>query len=204
MIGAPAPHAAQAPGQELEDRLRASGALLHGHFRLSSGLHAERYVQCALLLAEPAHARWAGRALAAAPPRAAEADRVLSPALGGVIIGHEVAAALGCPFAFAEWLPDGPFELRRGLAIQPGERVLVVEDVVTTGGSVAELVRLVEDAGATCSGIACLVRRDPTVTSIAGAPVTALLDVEARAVPPDACPQCARGSTAVAPGSRHA
>lgn len=117
----------------LRDLLRESGALREGHFLLSSGLHSSGYVQCALLLESPARARRVGEWLAERLA-AYRADSVLSPALGGVIIGHETAVALGVPFRFVE-RREGEFTLRRGFRLAAGERVVVVEDVVTTGKS---------------------------------------------------------------------
>ena len=126
---------------------RESGALLEGHFRLSSGLHSAGYLQCALVLQHPTHAEALGRALAAALP-AGGATAVLSPALGGLIIGHEVARALGVRAVFAE-RQDGTLTLRRGFRLDGTDRVIVIEDVVTTGGSTRETMEVARKAGAT-------------------------------------------------------
>src|SRR5687768_4656913 len=124
--------------------LEETGALLTGHFRLSSGLHSPNYVQCARLLEVPRNARAVGEALAG---RLAEsADRVVAPALGGVIIGYAVAEAMGLPFVFTE-RKDGQMTLRRGFVIRPSERVILVEDVVTTGKSTRETTAVIEEQG---------------------------------------------------------
>lgn len=185
--------------ERLEAMLEQCGALRRGHFLLSSGLHSPAYVQCALLLEDPRRAREVGRALAAdlAP---LEPASVLAPALGGVIIGHEVAAALGVPFRFAE--RDGEkLALRRGFALPAGERVVVIEDVVTTGKSTLETAALAEAAGARVVGIGSIIDRSGGRHGFA-VPYAALLSLDLPTYPPDACPLCAGGSTAVKPGSR--
>src|SRR5437868_5246465 len=132
---------------ELLDRFRRSGALLEGHFRLTSGLHSPGYLQSALVLQYPAHAEALGRALAAKLPQTG-ASAVLSPALGGLIIGHEVARALSLRAIFAE-RQDGALTLRRGFSLSPADRVIVIEDVVTTGGSTRETIEVARQMGAT-------------------------------------------------------
>jgi len=185
--------------ERLEAMLEQCGALRRGHFLLSSGLHSPAYVQCALLLEEPRRAREVGQALAADLARLEPAS-VLAPALGGVIIGHEVAAALGVPFRFAE--RDGEkLALRRGFALPAGERVVVIEDVVTTGKSTLETAALAEAAGACVVGIGSIIDRSGGRHGFA-APYAALLSLDLPTYPPDACPLCAGGSTAVKPGSR--
>ena len=143
--------------EEVEQLLTETGALRHGHFILSSGLHSPVYVQCALLLQYPKLARRVGRALARrlAPLRP---DSVLAPALGGLIIGHEVAAALGVPFRFAE-RTSGQMALRRSFGLRAGERVVVVEDAVTTGTSTREVLELIADAGAEAVAVGAIVDR---------------------------------------------
>lgn len=168
-----------------------------GHFSLSSGKHSDTYLQCALALSEPRAALRLGQALAERV--GAEVDVVASPALGGILAGFAVGAALDRRFVFAERPPGGAFRLRRGQAIGPGERVLVVEDVVTTGGSALEVAALVAEAGGSVAGIACLVDRsggrlDP--------PPTSLLRVDAQVWEPDACTLCAAGTPLDRPGSR--
>ncbi len=187
-------------GITLED-MTAAGALLEGHFKLSSGRHSSRYMQCALYLAEPARAEAAGRQLAARLKNAA-AQVVVAPALGGVIIGHEVARALvDVPFFFTE-RADGEMVLRRGFAIEPGSRVLVVEDVVTTGGSTREVMDVASRQGGVVVGVAAIVNRSGQENPFAPLPFTALLTVEVPSWAPEACPLCASGVPITKPGSR--
>jgi orotate phosphoribosyltransferase len=179
---------------------RQSGALLEGHFRLSSGLHSDRYLQSALVLQHPDLAGRLGAALAAAT-RHLESTAVLSPALGGIVIGHEVARALGVRALFAERL-DGVLTLRRGFSLSPADRVLVVEDVITTGGSTRETIEVARAAGAQVVGAAGIVDRgtDPVRVPV---PAFTLVQLEAPAYPPDSCPLCATGVPIVKPGSRN-
>ena len=187
-------------GITLED-MTAVGALLEGHFKLSSGLHSSRYLQCALYLAEPSRAEAAGRQLAARLKGAA-AQLVVAPALGGVVIGHEVARALeGVPFFFTE-RSEGAMVLRRGFHIEPGCRVLVVEDVVTTGGSTREVMSAVTQEGAVVVGVGAIVNRSGTKNPFAPLPFTALLTVEVPTYPPESCPLCGSGVPLTKPGSR--
>ena len=181
--------------------LEACGALRRGHFLLSSGLHSPAYVQCALLLSLPARARAAGAALGA-KLRAAEigVDSVLSPALGGVIIGHEVAAALGVPFRFVERQGDA-LALRRGFEIARGERVAVVEDVVTTGKSTLETAAVAEAAGARTVAIASILDRSGGRHGF-GVPFLPLLELDLPTWRAEECPLCAAGDRPVKPGSR--
>ncbi len=182
---------------EVLDRLRRAGALLEGHFRLSSGLHSDRYLQCALLLQYPAEAAALGQALARRVAGLAPVT-VVSPALGGVILGHEVARALGVRAIFAE-RHDGALALRRGFTLAAGERVLVVEDVVTTGGSTRETMALVRAAGSEVVGVAALVDRGAAQFDV---PFHALLRLALPQYAPDRCPLCAQGVPLVKPGSR--
>lgn len=174
------------------------GALLKGHFLLSSGLHSDRYLQCALVLAHPARAEELGRALAAKLP--VKPDLVVSPAMGGLIIGHEVARALGVRHYFTERV-DGTVTLRRGFALKPGERVLVVEDVVTTGKSTKEVFDVIRAAGAVVAGACSVVDRAEGKAAL-GAPYEALWTVAVPAWTADVCPACKAGTPAVKPGSR--
>lgn len=174
------------------------GALLKGHFLLSSGLHSDRYLQCALILAHPARAEELGRALAAKLP--AKPDLVVSPAMGGLMIGHEVARALGVRHYFAERV-EGVMTLRRGFALAPGERVVVVEDVVTTGKSTREVFDVIRAAGAQVSAACSIVDRSEGRAAL-GVPYAALWTVSVPTWTPDACPQCKAGIPAVKPGSR--
>jgi orotate phosphoribosyltransferase len=183
------------------DDMRASGALLEGHFVLSSGLHSTRYLQCALYLARPQRAEAAGRQLAARL-RSTAAQLVVSPALGGVVIGHEVARALeDVPFFFTE-RSEGVMKLRRGFRIEPETRVLVVEDVVTTGGSTREVMDIVSAEGGVVVGVGAIVNRSGEENPFAPLPFAALLTVAVPNYAPDACPLCKAGVSVVKPGSR--
>jgi orotate phosphoribosyltransferase len=178
---------------------RRRGALLEGHFRLSSGLHSAGYLQCALVLQHPADAEDLGRALAVLL-RASAPQVVLSPALGGLIIGHEVARALGVRAIFAE-RQDGVLTLRRGFALAPGERVVVIEDVVTTGGSTRETMDVAARAGATVVAAGAIIDRSGGSSAL-GAPFHALASLAVPTYQPDACPLCAAGTPVTKPGSR--
>jgi len=184
---------------ELEALLEQCGALRRGHFQLSSGLHSPAYVQCALLLADPARARRIGAALAA-ELAAYRPDSVLAPALGGVIIGHEVAAALGVPFRFVERQGEA-LALRRGFELAAGEKVIVVEDVVTTGKSTRETAEVAEAAGARVVAIGAIIDRSGGRHGFER-PFAALLALDFPTYRPEECPLCAAGTVAVKPGSR--
>ncbi len=177
---------------------RATGALLEGHFKLSSGLHSNGYMQCALVLQHPAHAEALGRALADAV-RELRAETVLSPALGGLIIGHEVARGLGVRAMFAE-RQEGRLTLRRGFSIEPGERVLVVEDVVTTGGSTRETMDVAREAGGDVVGAAAIVNRGGDVDL--GVPFRALASVSFPTWPEHEIPDWLAAIPVTKPGSR--
>ena len=181
------------------DLFRQSGALLEGHFRLSSGLHSTGYLQCALVLQHPAHAERLGRAVAELV-RSLSPTVVLSPALGGVIIGHEVARALGVRAIFSERL-EGIMTIRRGFSLEPSDRVLIVEDVVTTGKSTGETIEAAAAAGGRVVGATSVVDRS-SGTSNLGVPFHALVSVAFPVYQPDACPECARGVPFIKPGSR--
>jgi len=178
---------------------RESGALLEGHFRLSSGLHSGRYLQCALVLQHPLHAETLGRALAG-KLRDLQPTVVLSPALGGLIIGHEVARGLGVRAIFAE-RQDGVLTLRRGFTLSPEDRVVVIEDVVTTGGSTRETIAVAEAAGARVVGAGAVIDRSGGASKLA-VPFVALEALDVPTYAPDACPMCAAGVPVVKPGSR--
>src|SRR6478735_8502156 len=184
---------------ELLDLFRKSGALLEGHFRLSSGLHSTGYLQCALVLQHPATAELLGRAMADMA-RDLRATVVLSPALGGVVIGHEVGRALGVRALFAE-RQDGSLMLRRGFVLSESDRVLVVEDVCTTGGSTRETMQVATAAGGQVVGAASIVDRSGGRATF-DVPFESLLDVDLPTYQPDACPLCAKGLPVVKPGSR--
>ena len=186
---------------ELLDLYRRSGALLDGHFRLTSGLHSPGYLQCALVLQHPQHAEALGRAIADRT-RDVRPTVVLSPALGGVVIGQEVGRALGVRAIFAE-RQDGALMLRRGFVIGDRDRVLVVEDVITTGGSTRETMRVATAAGGHVVGAASIVdRAAATGASTFEVPFVALLTIDLPTYEPDACPLCAQGLPVVKPGSR--
>lgn len=186
-------------GITLED-MSAAGAYLEGHFRLSSGLHSPRYLQCALYLAEPSRAEAAGRQLAARL-KAQAAQVVVSPALGGVIIGHEVARALGVPFLFTE-RTEGTMGLRRGFAIEAGWRALVVEDVVTTGGSTREVTDVIRHSGGVVVGVGSIINRSGVENPFAPLAFSTLLSVDVPTWAAASCPLCAAGQPVTKPGSR--
>jgi orotate phosphoribosyltransferase len=186
---------------EVLQMFRDSGALLEGHFRLTSGLHSDRYLQCALVLQHPKQAAALGAALAARLKALGKAtDLVIAPALGGILVAHEVARALGMRGLFAE-RQDGILKLRRGFRIEPGEKAYVVEDVVTTGGSTRETMDVVIQAGGIVLAAGSLVDRTGGRTDL-GVPRVALAVLDIPAFPPDECPLCKSGSQAIKPGSR--
>jgi orotate phosphoribosyltransferase len=178
---------------------RRSGALLEGHFRLSSGLHSPGYLQCALVLQHPREAETLGAALGGLV-RSLGAQTVLSPAMGGIVIGQEVGRALGVRAIFAE-RADGVLTLRRGFALAPGEQVIIVEDVVTTGGSTRETIEVARAAGATVVGACAIVDRSGGRQGL-DVPFHALLPMDVKAYQPDDCPLCKDGVPVVKPGSR--
>jgi orotate phosphoribosyltransferase len=184
---------------ELLDLFRRSGALLEGHFRLSSGLHSTGYLHYALVLQHPVHAEALGRALAERV-RALRPTVVLSPALGGLIIGHEVGRALGVRAIFAE-RQEGALTLRRGFMLTETDRVLVIEDVLTTGGSTRETIQVARAAGGHVVGTAAIVDRSGGGPRF-DIPFEALLEVDLPTYEADACPLCARGEPVAKPGSR--
>jgi len=185
--------------EELLDLLRRSSAFLEGHFRLSSGLHSAGFVQLALVLQYPAKAEQCGRAIAEGVV-GLRPTVVLSPALGGVVVGHEVGRALGIRAVFAE-RQDGVLKLRRGFWLAASERVLVVEDVVTPGGSTRETMQVAAAAGAAVVGVAAIVNRSQESLRF-GIPFHPLLELSLPTYQPDACPLCQQGVPMVKPGSR--
>lgn len=186
-------------GISLDDMIEA-GALLEGHFRLSSGLHSPRYLQCALYLSAPERAEAAGRQLGARL-RGCSVRLVVAPALGGVVIGHEVARSLETTFMFTE-RQEGAMTFRRGFVVEPGWRVLVVEDVITTGGSTREVIAAVEAQGGVVVGVGAIVNRSGQENPFAPLPFTALLELEVPTYQPEECPLCAAGIPLTKPGSR--
>jgi orotate phosphoribosyltransferase len=197
--------------EELMQFFQTAGAIRHGHFELSSGLHSDTYVQCALVLQYPRFAEKLGRALAALFSDA-RIDAVVSPALGGVIIGQEVARALpapkdtiggGVPALFVERDGSGTMTLRRGFTLQPDQHVLVVEDVWTTGGSTEEAISVVQEAGGRVVAAGALIDRSGGTIEF---PVesNALIQLKIDSYEPEDCPLCRQGSVAMKPGSRFA
>jgi orotate phosphoribosyltransferase len=179
---------------------RQRGALLEGHFVLTSGLHSTGYLQCAMVLQHPADAEALGKALAAKVNAAGHTvDVVLSPAMGGLIIGHEVARALGVRAIFAERV-EGTLTLRRGFRIEPGERVLIVEDVVTTGKSTLETVAVARHAGAVVVAAASVINRGGG--DDLDVPYVSLAEARFPTYAADALPEHLRGVPAIKPGSR--
>ena len=187
---------------EVLDLLRSTQAFRRGHFELSSGLHSPFYLQCALVLQHPGHAERLGRALAA-KFSGTKIDVVASPALGGVLLGHEVARALGVRAIFAERDASGHLQFRRGFSVQAGERLLVVEDVLTTGGSVRETIRAIEAAGGRVVAVGVIVDRSAGRVAF-DVPCQALAKLELEKYSADHCPLCRSGSRAEKPGSRPA
>ncbi|MDL2352765.1 MAG: orotate phosphoribosyltransferase [Pseudomonadota bacterium] len=181
---------------------RASKALLEGHFLLSSGRHSAHYLQCARVLMDPQRAGRLASVLAARIPRELRKDisKVVAPAMGGVIIGHEMGRALGVEAMFVE-RPEGTFELRRGFTLEPGDKVLMVEDVVTTGLSSREAIRCIEDAGGEVIAAAALVDRSAGAVDL-GVPFYPLIAINFPTYEPDELPPELASSEAVKPGSR--
>jgi orotate phosphoribosyltransferase len=188
-----------ATADDILSLFRRVGALLEGHFRLTSGLHSSGYLQCALVLQHPREAEACGVGIAERV-RSLAPTVVLSPALGGIVIGHEVARALGVRAIFAE-RQDGTLTLRRGFSLAAGDRVLVVEDVVTTGGSTRETIDVARAQGASVVGAAAIIDRSGGSQNL-DVPFHALATVSLPTYQPDACPLCARGEPVVKPGSR--
>ncbi len=185
----------------VQSLLRETGALLEGHFQLSSGRHSAGYVQCALLLQHPRLARQVGESLAEKLSHLSP-ESVLAPALGGLLIGHEVAAALDVPFRFTERIGEG-MALRRGFGFDSGETVVVVEDVVTTGRSCLEAMSVAQERGAEILGAGSILDRTGGVNPF-GVPYESLLALSVDIYPIETCPLCAAGDPVVKPGSRPA
>jgi orotate phosphoribosyltransferase len=179
---------------------RRTGAYLEGHFRLSSGLHSPGYMQSALVLQRPAEAATLGMGIAVRV-KDLRPTVVLSPALGGLIIGHEVARALGVRAIFAERAGGTTLSLRRGFTLSPDDRVLVVEDVFTTGKSTRETIEVAREAGAEVVGAAAIIDRSGGTISF-GVPSHALVSMSVPTYTPEECPFCAEGIPVIKPGSR--
>ena len=181
-----------------------TGAYLKGHFRLTSGLHSPEYLQCALVLQYPRHAEHFGRLLATEFRRlepTLDVGVVVSPAIGGLIIGHEVARALGARFIFTERDTSGKMVLRRGFTLEPGETAVMVEDVITTGGSSREVIDILREAGARVIGAGSIIDRSGGAVAL-GVPRVALKTMQVVAYREEDCPLCRAGDPVVKPGSR--
>lgn len=179
---------------------KETGALLEGHFILTSGKHSAQYMQCAQVLQYPDKASVLCAALAAKFDGAA-VETVIGPAMGGIIVAHEVGKALGVRSLFTE-RQNGEMLLRRGFTLAPGEKVLVVEDVITTGGSVREVIDIVQAAGAEVVGVAVLVDRSGGKADFNGLTLHSVIKMDIAAYEPADCPLCAQGTPAEKPGSR--
>jgi orotate phosphoribosyltransferase len=187
--------------EQVIDQFRTTGALLEGHFQLSSGLHSTVYLQCALVLQFPEKAEAFGRAIAE-KFQGQGIQLVASPAIGGIVIGHEVARALGARFVWTE-REAGLMTLRRGFTVSPGEKTLVVEDVVTTGGSTRDTIEALKKAGADVVGAASIIDRSAGSADV-GVPLTALASLKVLSVEAAVCDACELGEPVVKPGSRKA
>lgn len=187
--------------EKVIDEFKETGALLEGHFQLTSGLHSTVYLQCARVLQFPEKAETFGRAIGQ-KFAGAGIQLVASPAIGGIVIGHEVARALGARFIWTE-REGGEMTLRRGFTVSPGERTLVVEDVITTGGSTRETIVALQNAGADVVGAASIIDRSGGSVEV-GVPRVALATLKVLSVEPSICDACKMGEPAVKPGSRRA
>jgi orotate phosphoribosyltransferase len=185
--------------EKVLDEFRQTGALLEGHFQLTSGLHSTVYLQCARVLQFPEKAQTFGRAIAQKFANAG-IQLVASPAIGGIVIGHEVARALGARFIWTE-RESGEMTLRRGFTVSPGERTLVVEDVITTGGSTRETIEALKSAGADVVGAASIIDRSGGSVDV-GVSRVALATLKVLSVEPSICDACKLGEPVVKPGSR--
>ena len=185
--------------EQVIDQFRTTGALLEGHFQLSSGLHSTVYLQCALVLQFPEKAEAFGRAIAE-KFQGWGIQLVASPAIGGIVIGHEVARALGARFVWTE-REAGQMTLRRGFSVSPGEKTLVVEDVVTTGGSTRDTIEALVGAGANVVAAASIIDRSAGGADV-GVPLTALASLKVVSIESTDCDACKLGEPVVKPGSR--
>lgn len=186
--------------QQILHMYEEAGALLNGHFILSSGRHSERYLQSSLVLMKIDNATaLAGELIAKVNPD--DFDMVVAPAIGGLVIGQEVARLLKKPFIFTE-RKEGEMQMRRGFTIPTGARLLVVEDVITTGGSVRECMAVVREMGGKPTQVLAVVDRAPTMEGRFDVPHATAISLEVETYAPDSCPMCAAGTPAIKPGSR--
>ena len=185
--------------EQIIEHFRSTGALLEGHFLLSSGLHSPQYLQCALALQYTADAARFGHAIAR-HYISSDIDTVASPAIGGLVIGYAVGSALNVRFIWTE-REAGKMTLRRGFAVKPGERILVVEDVITTGGSTRECIAALTERGANVVGAASIIDRSNGTADV-GVPRISLATLDVPSYSQDDCPMCKSGGTPVKPGSR--
>lgn len=185
--------------EEVLELFMKARAIHHGHFELSSGYHTDVYYQCAQIFQHPSYTEKVGDEIARLF-REKKPDVVISPAVGGIVLGFAVALSLGCRAIFTE-REKGKMVLRRGFSIKPGEKVLLVEDVVTTGGSVKEVIEIARGAGAKIVGLATLLNRGGK-EEISGLHLRSLLTVDPPLYPPDKCPLCKVGTALISPGSR--
>ncbi|HWJ03977.1 MAG TPA: orotate phosphoribosyltransferase [Verrucomicrobiae bacterium] len=184
--------------EEISEIFTKCGALKRGHFRYTSGLHGNIYMQCAQVLKYPDYTEQLCKELA--KPFVGKVDIVVGPAMGGILVAYEVARQLGVPSIFAE-RENGAMTLRRGFSLEPGQRVLVVEDVITTGGSVQEVINIVKAAGAAPVGVGVMVNRSGGKADF-GIQLEALLRLDLPAYKPEECPMCKEGLPVEKPGSR--
>ena len=188
---------------DILERFRKTDALLEGHFILSSGLHSPKYLQCALALQHPQDAAFYGAEIVGELTKqglAENIETVASPAIGGLVIGFAVAQALGVRFIWTE-RQDGVMIIRRGFTVKEDERVLVVEDVITTGGSTRECIAALESHGAKVTAAASIIDRSNGVADV-GVPRISLVSIDVPSYATDVCPMCAHGIEAIKPGSR--
>ncbi len=181
------------------DVLQTVGAIQDGHFLLSSGRHSGRYIQCARALEDPEIANSLGQAIADAID--VPVDRVMAPPLGGLLIGYEVARHLEVPFSFPERASDGAFVLRRGFSVRPGERICVIEDVITTGKTTMELLDVLRGLGAQIAAVGAIADRSEA-HQMAGIPIRSLVQLAVPTFLPGSCPLCEEGLALRQPGSR--
>lgn len=186
--------------EEILEIFKETGALLQGHFLLTSGKHSARYMQCAQVLQYPRKAAVLGKELAD-KFAGTEIETVIGPAMGGIIVAHEVGRTLGVKAIFTE-RQNGEMALRRGFKLEPGEKVLVVEDVITTGGSVKEVIQIVKDAGAVPVGVGVLVDRSGGKADFNGIMLNSLIQLNIEAFEQEDCPLCRQGIPWEKPGSR--